>query len=134
MCLVRPIYASEIPSTRPHDHARCPCELRPLCRKRLPTDDIPRRMLVLLLELLKSGELPELAVGGAWSCINEIMARGSAALGTVALEMDICGLGVAQLQAIGSAADWVVSKQLQLPIQTDCLAELEYSTRGHIMM
>ena len=80
------------------------------------------------------GELPELAVGGAWSCINEIMARGSAALGTVALEMDICGLGVAQLQAIGSAADWVVSKQLQLPIQTDCLAELEYSTRGHIMM
>ena len=69
-------------------------------------------MLVLLLELLKSGELPELAVAGAWVCINEIMIRGSAALGPVALEADICGLAVAHLQAIGSAADSVASTRV----------------------
>eukprot|EP01046_Picozoa_sp_COSAG06_P096812 COSAG06_NODE_42925_length_377_cov_0.636691_2_plen_39_part_01 len=34
-------------------------------RKRLPTDDIPRKLVLLLLELIASGELPELAVGGA---------------------------------------------------------------------
>ena len=75
----------------------------------MPSDDIPLRMLVLLLELLKSGELPELAVGGAWFCVNTLMLRGSAALGTVALEADICGLAVAHLHAIGSTADWLVS-------------------------
>ena len=75
----------------------------------MPSDDIPLRMLVLLLELLKSGELPELAVGGAWFCVNILMLRGSAALGTLALEADICGLAVAHLHAIGSAADWLVS-------------------------
>ena len=52
----------------------------------MPSDDIPLRMLVLLLELLKSGELPELAVGGAWFGVSTLMLRGSAALGTVALE------------------------------------------------
>ena len=66
-------------------------------------------MLVLLLELLKSGELPELAVGGAWFCVNTLMLRGSAALGPVALEADICGLAVDHLHAIGSTADWLVS-------------------------
>ena len=75
----------------------------------MPNDDVPRRMLVLLLELLKSDELPELAVGGAWTGINDIMTRGSAALGPVALESDVCGLAVAHLQAVGSAADCVVS-------------------------
>ena len=78
----------------------------------MPSDDVPRRMLVLLLELLKSDELPELAVGGAWTGINDIMNRGSAALGPVALEADICGLAVAHLQAVGSAADWVVSTRV----------------------
>ena len=68
----------------------------------MPSDDIPLRMLVLLLELLKSGELPELAVGGAWFCVNTLMLRGSAALGSVALEADICGLAVAGLRAVGS--------------------------------
>ena len=75
----------------------------------MPSDDIPLRVLVLLLELLKSGELPELAVGGAWFCVNTLMLRGSAALGTLALEADICGLAGAGLRAVGSAADWVVS-------------------------
>jgi hypothetical protein len=31
----------------------------------MPTDDIPRKLLRMLLELIASGELPVLAVGGA---------------------------------------------------------------------
>ena len=65
-------------------------------------------MLVLLLELLQSGDLPELAVGGAWSIVSDLFARGSAPLGHVALEADICGLAMAHLRAIGRAADWMV--------------------------
>ena len=65
-------------------------------------------MLLLLLELLKSDDLPELAVGGAWSVASDLFVRGSAPLGHVALEMDICGLATAHLRAIGRAADWMV--------------------------
>ena len=65
-------------------------------------------MLVLLLELLQSGELPELAVGGAWAVVYDLMGRGSAPLGPVALEADICGLATAHLRAIGPAADSMV--------------------------
>ena len=34
-------------------------------QKNMPSDDVPRQMLTLLVELLRSGELPELAIGGA---------------------------------------------------------------------
>ena len=46
-------------------------------------------MLVLLLELLQSGDLPELAVGGAWSVVQDLFVRASAPLGPVALKADI---------------------------------------------
>ena len=65
-------------------------------------------MLLLSLELLQSGELPELAVGGAWKVLTNIMARGSVPLGPVALEADVCGLATAHLRIIGRAADWMV--------------------------
>ena len=65
-------------------------------------------MLLLSLELLQSGELPELAVGGAWATLHYIMSRGSVPLGPVALEGDICGLATAHLRAIGRASDWMV--------------------------
>ena len=65
-------------------------------------------MLVLLLELLQSGDLPELAVGGAWATIVGLFERGSAPLVHVALEADICGLAMAHLRGIGRAADWMV--------------------------
>jgi hypothetical protein len=74
----------------------------------MPTDDIPRKLLRLLLELIASGELPQLAVGGAWANVHILLAPRPA-LGPVALEADICGLAVAGLRAVGSAADWVVS-------------------------
>ena len=74
----------------------------------MPTDDVPHKLVRLLLELIASGELPELAVGGAWTRVHNLLAPRPA-LGPVALEADICGLAVAGLRAVGSAADWVVS-------------------------
>jgi hypothetical protein len=81
----------------------------------MPTDDIPRKIMQLLLELTAGGELPELAVGGAWFCVKELLTPRPA-LGPVALEADICGLVVAELRAAGSAADWVVSIVLSLAL------------------
>ena len=74
----------------------------------MPTDDIPRKLLRLLLELIASGELPVLAVGGAWACVHNLL-TSRPALGPVALEADICGLAVAGLRTVGPAAEWVVS-------------------------
>jgi hypothetical protein len=74
----------------------------------MPSDDIPRKLLQLLLELIASGELPELAVGGAWHCVEQLLTPRPA-LAPVALDADICGLAIASLRAVGSAADWVVS-------------------------
>jgi hypothetical protein len=74
----------------------------------MPTDDIPRKLLRLLLELIASGELSELAVGGAWNSVQTLLTPRPA-LKEMALEADICGLVVAGLRTVGSAADWVVS-------------------------
>ena len=74
----------------------------------MPTDDIPRKLVRLLFELIASGELPELAVGGAWYRVQTLL-QTRPALGPVALEADICGLAVAGLRTVGPAADWVVS-------------------------
>ena len=74
----------------------------------MPTDDIPHKLVRLLFELISSGELSELAVGGAWFKLDQLLTPRPA-LGPVALEADICGLAVAGLRAVGPAADWVVS-------------------------
>jgi hypothetical protein len=74
----------------------------------MPTDDIPRKLLRMLLELIASGELPVLAVGGTWQSVLTLLGSRPA-LGPVALEADICGLAAASLRTVGSAADWVVS-------------------------
>jgi hypothetical protein len=74
----------------------------------MPTDDIPHKLVRLLLELIASGELPELAVGGAWEKLGSLL-QPRPALGPVALEADISGLAVASLRAVGLASDWVVS-------------------------
>ena len=66
-------------------------------------------MLLLLLECLQRGELPELAAGGAWGTVDTIMNRVSVALGVLALEKNMCGIVVAQLRSIGAPADWIVS-------------------------
>ena len=74
----------------------------------MPTDDIPHKLVRQLLELIASGELPELAVGGAWYKLFQLL-QPRPALGPVALEADICGLAVAGLRTMGPASDWVVS-------------------------
>ena len=66
-------------------------------------------MLLLLLELLQSNELPELAIGGAWLTVDVILQRGSDTLVRIVLEADICTIAAAHLRAIGPAADWIVS-------------------------
>jgi hypothetical protein len=66
-------------------------------------------MLLLSLECLQRGELPELEAGGTLAVVDTIMNRVSVALGVVALEADMCGIVVAQLRAIGAPADWIVS-------------------------
>ena len=77
-----------------------------ISKTKLPEDDVPAKMLTLLLELLKANELAELAIGGAWSGImNCLMGRPS--LGPVALKHGAFELAVEQLKAIGSPADWV---------------------------
>ena len=67
-----------------------------------------KHLLALLIELLKSGDLPDLAVGGAWACVEKLMHLGSNEIGTTALGLDICGLAMAHLHGLGSIADCVV--------------------------
>eukprot|EP01046_Picozoa_sp_COSAG06_P023741 COSAG06_NODE_1898_length_8112_cov_11.078747_7_plen_384_part_00 len=77
-----------------------------LSKKKLPEDDVPTKMLTLLLELLKANELPELAIGGAW-CGILCCIIGRPGVGPVALEHGAVELAVEHLKAIGSPADWV---------------------------
>jgi hypothetical protein len=64
------------------------------------------KMMTLLIELLKSNELPELAIGGAWAAIHNCL-TGRPSLGPAAVECGVFELAVAQLNAIGSPADWI---------------------------
>jgi hypothetical protein len=80
----------------------------PTFTTKMPADGIPTRMLRLLMELLKGGALPDLVICGAWHGMSRLV-QGRAALGHVALELDICGLAMAHLRAAGSVGDWVVS-------------------------
>jgi hypothetical protein len=75
-----------------------------ISQKLMPSDDVPREMLTLLVELLRSGELPELAIGGAgyaaFSCIV-----GRPGLGLLAMELGLVELTRGHVRAIGSPAD-----------------------------
>jgi hypothetical protein len=77
-----------------------------MSQKRMPSDDVPRQMLTLSLELLRSNELPDLAIGGAWTCVHHCLI-GRPSLGPTALELGICELAAAHLTAMGSPADCV---------------------------
>jgi hypothetical protein len=75
-------------------------------KKKQPEDDVPTKMLTLLMELLKTNELPELAIGGAWSGMNWCLV-GRPSLGPIAFEHGVVELAAEHLKAIGSPADWV---------------------------
>jgi hypothetical protein len=47
----------------------------------MPSDDIPRKLMQLLMELIASGELPELAVGGAWLRVEHLLTPPSTRAG-----------------------------------------------------
>jgi hypothetical protein len=75
-------------------------------KKKQPEDDVPTKMLTLLMELLKANELPELAIAGAWFGVFMCVC-GRPSLGPVALEHGAVELAVTHLKGIGSPADWV---------------------------
>eukprot|EP01043_Picozoa_sp_COSAG02_P003993 COSAG02_NODE_101_length_36804_cov_125.342951_6_plen_441_part_00 len=71
----------------------------------MPTDGVPQQMLTLLIELLRSHELPALAMGGAWQAAS-CCAAGRPALGRVALELGLFDLCAEHLRALSiSVAD-----------------------------
>ena len=76
-------------------------------QKKTPSDDVPRRMLTLLLELLKSdGELPDLAIGGAFIGVVWCL-TGRPSLGPTAVECGIFQISVSHLRKRhASAAPW----------------------------
>ena len=77
-----------------------------MSQQKTPSDDVPRQMLTLLVELLRSGELPELAIGGAWHALFCCLA-GRFGLGAAAMELGVIELVADHCRAIGSPADIV---------------------------
>eukprot|EP01043_Picozoa_sp_COSAG02_P032668 COSAG02_NODE_2193_length_9555_cov_102.183481_7_plen_419_part_00 len=77
-----------------------------LSKKQMPSDDVPQQLLTLSVELLRSRELPELAIGGAWRCAHDSM-DSRPGLAPVAMELGLFDLAVEDLRAIGSPADVV---------------------------
>ena len=75
-------------------------------KKKTPEDAVPMKMMTLLLELLKSNELPELAIGGAWAAVHCCL-TGRPSVASAAVECGMVELAVAHLHAIGSPADWI---------------------------
>ena len=69
--------------------------------------DVPQQLLALSIELLRSRELPELAIGGAWQCAKDCMV-GRPGLAPVAMEPGLFDLAVEVRRAIGSRADVVI--------------------------
>ena len=67
-------------------------------------------MLTLLVGLLRTDELPELAVAGALYAANQCM-QGRPAVSRVALELGLVELVSSQLSRAGAAADWLSTVQ-----------------------
>ena len=79
-----------------------------LSQKKMPSDDVPRQMLTLLVELIRSGELPELLIGGAWKAAESCL-MGRPGLAPAAMELGMIELAAEHLRSIGSAAEVVSS-------------------------
>eukprot|EP01047_Picozoa_sp_COSAG01_P085103 COSAG01_NODE_18550_length_1067_cov_0.817526_2_plen_216_part_01 len=77
-----------------------------LSKKQMPSDDVPQQLLALSIELLRSRELPELAIGGAWWCARDCM-DSRPGLAPVAMELGVFDVAVADLRVLGSPADVV---------------------------
>eukprot|EP01043_Picozoa_sp_COSAG02_P012295 COSAG02_NODE_472_length_21636_cov_767.911366_19_plen_284_part_01 len=77
-----------------------------LSKKQMPSDDVPQQLLALSIELLRSRELPELVIGGAWRCVKDCI-DGRPGLAPVAMELGVFDVAVAGLRAVGSPVDVV---------------------------
>lgn len=74
--------------------------------KRCPADDKPSAMLRLIIELLRSGDLPALAVSGAlWSVGT--LSFGRPGVGKLAVELGFVELCAISLARTGAAPDWL---------------------------
>ena len=71
-------------------------------KARMPTDGVPQQLLTLLVELLRSHELPALAMGGAWCKVWQCL-NGRPALGPVCLELGLFDLGAEYLASFGQS-------------------------------
>lgn len=76
--------------------------------KRCPADEKPIKMLTLTVELLRSGELPDIAIGGAYILANMCL-QGRPAVAAVALELGIMELASAQLSRVGEPGEWLTT-------------------------
>jgi hypothetical protein len=76
-------------------------------QKKLPSDDVPKKMVGLLLDLIRAGcdDLPELAVGGAWRAVVNCVI-GRPAVAQYAFECGVFELIVECLRAIGGPLEW----------------------------
>ena len=76
-------------------------------KKYLQSDDAAQELLTLLAQLLRSQELPELVIAGAWRGIEHIITSRPRLAPVGIVELGLFELGVQQLRAIGSPADMV---------------------------
>jgi hypothetical protein len=75
--------------------------------ERRAADDVAIKLLTLTIELLRSGDLPELAIGGAWWIAGPCALANRPAAAALALELGMVELAVAHLRDLGSPADWI---------------------------
>ena len=81
-----------------------------LGKHQMPSDDVPRQLVSLLVELLRSDELPELVIGGAWLRVAYCLS-GRPGLGPTVMELGLFDLAVRHLRALGSPADAVTAPE-----------------------
>eukprot|EP01043_Picozoa_sp_COSAG02_P051663 COSAG02_NODE_5468_length_4297_cov_3.717008_2_plen_388_part_00 len=72
--------------------------------QRCPDDDKPTTMLTLLVELLRSGELPDLAIGGALLAV-QFCISGRPTVARASVELGVFELVAAQLLRSGAPSD-----------------------------
>eukprot|EP01046_Picozoa_sp_COSAG06_P001050 COSAG06_NODE_31_length_31488_cov_60.882793_35_plen_433_part_00 len=77
-----------------------------MSKKLMPSNDVPGQMLKLLVELLRSGELPELAIGGAWMAAWCCL-MGRPGVGPLAMELGLIELAAEHVRAIRSLGEVV---------------------------
>lgn len=77
-----------------------------MSKKLTPLDTLPQQMLVLLVEQLRSKDLPDLAVSGAWCALRNCLAGRSGVVST-AIEIGMVELAARHFQHFADPADAV---------------------------